>query len=223
MGQEDLQVIHALPGRVRVHPAQRQGYDLHALAARTRQLPGVLHASANEHTGNLLVQFDPARLALADLLTHLRQATAVALPVPLPAEALVQGSGHPVRPSFPSPPVWRAFRPGSCAGRVGPVSVHGRTTGRSPVPILRTPVRLAGLSGQIVIIYRIYRAQGNPNRSVALATVPLSVPARLALRLALGSTRMTLLLRAVAVARAVLDPSRRQHIALSVILALLGV
>ena len=52
-------LVHALPGRIRVHLTgwPREGHG--AVEARLRQVPGVHSAQANPLTGNVLIHFDP--------------------------------------------------------------------------------------------------------------------------------------------------------------------
>lgn len=57
---EEPRLIHALPGRVRVHLPEWTGRGQRTLETRLRQVPGVRSAQANPLTGNLLVCFDPA-------------------------------------------------------------------------------------------------------------------------------------------------------------------
>src|SRR5947209_17264008 len=52
-------LLHAIPGRVRVHLPAWQGAGRRQLERQLRQLPGVRKVEANQLTGNLLVQFDP--------------------------------------------------------------------------------------------------------------------------------------------------------------------
>lgn len=88
-------VVHALPGRVRVHvPALRDGAGLEA---RVGAAAGVRAVRANARTGNVLVEFEPARV----------DAVAVAAVV-----ALAAGSpaGVPRAATAPSPAASAASR-----------------------------------------------------------------------------------------------------------------
>ena len=66
----DLELIHDLPGRLRVrHPHVKGDPTLaRAIEAELRQLPGVTQVEARSRTGSVLVYYDPQRLSKADLL-----------------------------------------------------------------------------------------------------------------------------------------------------------
>src|SRR3712207_1868576 len=53
-------VIHALPGRMRIHLPGWSGAGPRALEARLRQLHGVRSVQATPVTSNVLLRFDPA-------------------------------------------------------------------------------------------------------------------------------------------------------------------
>ena len=57
---EGARVIHALPGRIRVHFPGWSGHGQWKVERRVRGLPGVRHVEANGLTGNVLIRFDPA-------------------------------------------------------------------------------------------------------------------------------------------------------------------
>ncbi|HEU4974864.1 MAG TPA: HAD-IC family P-type ATPase [Baekduia sp.] len=61
-------VVHATPGRVRVHLADWSGEAPERLHAALRALPGVVDASARPATGNVVVRYDPAVTDAAALL-----------------------------------------------------------------------------------------------------------------------------------------------------------
>jgi calcium-translocating P-type ATPase len=86
---EEPQVVHALPGRLRVHLPAWAGRGTRQIEMRLRQLPGVRKAQANGFTGNVLVEFDPQATGPGAILTALRSAesqtaTAPAEEPPLP-------------------------------------------------------------------------------------------------------------------------------------------
>jgi cation-transporting ATPase I len=89
------QIIHALPGRVRIHLPEWSGGRRH-LESDLRRLPGVRRAQANPATGNVLVQFDPAVTGPQALLAALRRE---------PDEP-----AGDVQPEQPAPPVIREGR-----------------------------------------------------------------------------------------------------------------
>jgi cation transport ATPase len=71
-GNDDPRVLHALPGRVRVHlPAWPSG-GRGNIENRVRQLRGVRRVAANPVTGNVLIGFDPEATNPATLLADLK-------------------------------------------------------------------------------------------------------------------------------------------------------
>jgi hypothetical protein len=73
MASEGLQVVHALPGRVRLKVAGIKGNP--ALARRVQQqlaqVPGIKEAAAQAATGSLLIYYDLAQLCSPDSLERL--------------------------------------------------------------------------------------------------------------------------------------------------------
>ena len=69
---EEPRLLHALPGRMRVHLAgwPREGHC--AVEARLRQVPGVHGVQANPLTGNVLIHFDPTATDEQTLLAVVR-------------------------------------------------------------------------------------------------------------------------------------------------------
>src|SRR5206468_2879347 len=53
------QVLHTVPGRVRIHVPALAGYGARSVEAQVRHVPGVRGVEANPLTGNVLVRFDP--------------------------------------------------------------------------------------------------------------------------------------------------------------------
>src|SRR5215467_13125725 len=53
-------VVHAIPGRLRVHLPHWSGRRQHRIETALRQVPGTRSAEANPVTGNLLITYDPA-------------------------------------------------------------------------------------------------------------------------------------------------------------------
>jgi len=77
------QVLHALPGRLRVHLPAWSGADSAHLARRLSQLTGVVQAKANGRTRNVLVHFEPTHIgseALLEALACLQAELALRLP-----------------------------------------------------------------------------------------------------------------------------------------------
>src|SRR5215216_3434442 len=56
---EELRIVHALPGRLRVHLPGWEGKGQRVLETRLRQVQGVHSAQASSLTRNVLVRFDP--------------------------------------------------------------------------------------------------------------------------------------------------------------------
>ncbi|MBA2364529.1 MAG: HAD family hydrolase, partial [Chloroflexia bacterium] len=56
---EELRLVHAVPGRVRLHLPGRSGHGLRHAEVHLRQVPGVQSVQGNSLTGNVLVHFDP--------------------------------------------------------------------------------------------------------------------------------------------------------------------
>jgi cation-transporting P-type ATPase I len=56
---EEPRIVHALPGRVRVHLPGWEGQNQRSLEARLRQLQGVSDARLSPLTRRVLVRFDP--------------------------------------------------------------------------------------------------------------------------------------------------------------------
>jgi hypothetical protein len=62
------QLLHSIPGRIRVHLPHWGGLECEALQRRIRLLPGVRGVVANPLTGNVLIRFDPLRTSAQGLL-----------------------------------------------------------------------------------------------------------------------------------------------------------
>ena len=96
---EDLQVLHALPGRVRVHLPGWPGKGRRQVEKRLRAVRGVKRVEANPVTRNVLVCFDP-RVADGDgLLGVLRESAREAAKLD--------------REEEPHPPALREKQPGT--------------------------------------------------------------------------------------------------------------
>ncbi len=86
---EEPRLVHALPGRVRVHLPGWAGQGRRSLERRLREAPGVRGAEANPLTGTVLIHFDPAATDERTLLTLAR---------PLPAELTAAPGAEPPPP-----------------------------------------------------------------------------------------------------------------------------
>src|SRR5947209_511225 len=69
---EDPSVLHATPGRIRVHIPDWPGQGQRGLEARLCQMQGVISARANALTANVLIRFDPAATNAVALVGALR-------------------------------------------------------------------------------------------------------------------------------------------------------
>src|SRR5579859_1937404 len=58
---EETSILHSIPGRLRVHLPAWSGQGKRQVETRLRQSPGVRSVQANTLTGNILVQYDPAK------------------------------------------------------------------------------------------------------------------------------------------------------------------
>src|SRR5437899_7936767 len=68
------QILHAIPGRIRVHLPAWSGHGQYLLEHRLREIPGVWRVDANSLTHNVLIIFDAEAVKRAALLTALREA-----------------------------------------------------------------------------------------------------------------------------------------------------
>src|SRR3954465_6364814 len=87
-------IVHALPGRVRVHLPDWDGRGQRTLEARLRGLRGVLSARANALTRNVLVRFDPEE---TDGETVLAAVQASDLEATADEEIVAEAEGPPVQ------------------------------------------------------------------------------------------------------------------------------
>ncbi len=94
---ESPRLVHALPGRARLHLPGWSGSGQRAIEARLRQVQGVRSAQGNPLTGNVLVRYDPAATDEAAILAAARtlaSATANEDGVPLPPPPPAQHEHH---------------------------------------------------------------------------------------------------------------------------------
>ena len=69
---EELRLIHAVSGRIRVHLPWWSGHGQRPLEAQIRKLPGVQRVQANPLTGNMVLVYDPVITNQQTLLAALR-------------------------------------------------------------------------------------------------------------------------------------------------------
>src|SRR5438128_1897710 len=70
--REEPRLLHALPGRIRVHLPEWQGDGQRNIERGLHALPGVRSVQVTPLTGNVLIRFDPAATNAPALLTALR-------------------------------------------------------------------------------------------------------------------------------------------------------
>src|SRR5581483_1826802 len=73
MTTERPQILHALPGRLRVHLERWSGQGKLPLERHIRQIEGVEHVQATPVTGNVLISFDPTSISEHTLLERLEE------------------------------------------------------------------------------------------------------------------------------------------------------
>jgi calcium-translocating P-type ATPase len=95
-----MEVLHALPGRLRVHLPAWSGQGKLPLEMHIRQIKGVEHVQATSATGNILISFDTAKTDEHKLLTALQQLDIAAIQTqanPSPPPTATERHGHTVR------------------------------------------------------------------------------------------------------------------------------
>src|SRR2546421_391875 len=73
-------VIHALPGRVRIHIPEWTGGGQQEIEAQLRQIPGIYRVRGNPLTGRVLVEFEEHEAELDDLLATITKLELPELP-----------------------------------------------------------------------------------------------------------------------------------------------
>ncbi|QBD83077.1 hypothetical protein EPA93_46790 [Ktedonosporobacter rubrisoli] len=73
MTAERPEVLHTLPGRLRLHLPNWSGQGKQNLEIQIHQITGVRHVQATPATGNVLVNFDPGRISEQTLLHEIQQ------------------------------------------------------------------------------------------------------------------------------------------------------
>src|ERR671939_469283 len=68
---EQPRIIHALPGRLRVHVPACLRHSPRSVEDRLRRVAGVLRVHDSPLTGNVLIHFDPAQTTVPHLLAVL--------------------------------------------------------------------------------------------------------------------------------------------------------
>src|SRR2546423_11961013 len=70
--REEPRLLHALPGRIRVHLPQWRGDGQRGIERRLRALPGVRSVQVSPLTSTVLIRFDPTAADAPTLLAALR-------------------------------------------------------------------------------------------------------------------------------------------------------
>jgi copper chaperone CopZ len=68
---DEPRLIHAIPGRARIHLAEWPDQEQRQIEARLRRIKGVRSVQANALTGNVLIRYDPSAVDNATLLSSL--------------------------------------------------------------------------------------------------------------------------------------------------------
>jgi hypothetical protein len=112
-------VVHALPGRARVHVPAWSGAAPAALEARLARSRGVRQARANRRTRNVLVEYDPERLDEAAVLRRVTRAVRDLRPSTIADPPAAGPAAERVRARPARPHVTRA------GARRARIAVHG--------------------------------------------------------------------------------------------------
>jgi cation-transporting ATPase I len=82
LAAESPRVLHALPGRMRVKLSGWMAQNGHVVEPRLRTMPGIRRAEANNLTGNLLIEFDPAVMDQRSILNVIESTPQEEMPRP---------------------------------------------------------------------------------------------------------------------------------------------
>jgi copper chaperone CopZ len=129
---EEPRLVHALPGRMRVHLARWPRAGQWAVEARLRQVPGVHSVQANPLTSNVLIHFDPTATDEQTLLAVVRTLK--------PDSISCCGDFLPISPRVPHRPGRSKSAPGTSLRLIGDPDAAGRAS----IPQNRWP-RLSSL------------------------------------------------------------------------------
>lgn len=150
---EEPRIVHAIPGRVRVHLPDWDGRGQRGLEAHLRGLRGVLGARANPLTLNVLVRFDPAETDEESILAAARTSTPDAT--------------EEIEREAEAPPVQRERREPSGASGRARIAVRGLD--RNPELARRVVERLEGfptvratasqLTGRVLVEFDEHRVE----------------------------------------------------------------
>ncbi len=99
--EQEPYVLHALPGRVRLHLPWWEGQGKRIIETHLRQVEGVRNVQANAATGNVLIQFDPAVTDEQAVLAAVRDLEPDVVNAqekePAPPPTLHERQGHKIR------------------------------------------------------------------------------------------------------------------------------
>lgn len=130
-------VVHAIPGRIRIHLPEWSGQGQRWLEARLREVPGVLSVQANPTTGNVLLRYNTTVTDEQALLARARELQSEVAGIPAD------------EPVAPAPPVARERH-----GHMIRARIAVRGLDRNPRLARQVVERLQNISG--------VRARANP-------------------------------------------------------------
>lgn len=148
---EPLQLIHSIPGRVRIHVPGWGNLDCAAFERRLSLMPGVGYAHANPLTRNVLIQFDPSSRSTEGLLRMVE--TTLRGSPSRPRKPLA--SGKPAR-SLSQPNaagVLRWYKPLAVRARHAPAIISlilSLVTCSSPLGVVRVALETLQLCGELI-------------------------------------------------------------------------
>jgi uncharacterized protein len=126
-------VVHSSYGRLRVHLPFWLGTRDKEIAAAVECFPGVTHAEANAHTGNLLIVFKPDKTSTRTLLEAL---PALRLPAPPPIRLVEEVEPSPTEATHYMTGLWRRLYLALGWGSVGMAVVGAITPGIPTAPFV---------------------------------------------------------------------------------------
>ncbi len=133
---QEPRLVHATPGRVRVHCPALSGGNQREIENGLRRLPGIEGAQANPDTGNVLVRFSPSLFSAEGILDAVRALGRSLLPAPPGADGLS-------RDPIPAPPPAVRER----EGQTRRARIAARGLDRDPATARRVVQRLERLPG----------------------------------------------------------------------------
>jgi hypothetical protein len=90
-----VQLIHSIPGRIRVHISEWGNCEVDGLERRVRALPGIRAVVANPVTQNVLIRFDPLLTTTEAVLARVRSETSLTSTTARCRPRKLRASGRP--------------------------------------------------------------------------------------------------------------------------------